>query len=382
MENFVHLHAHTEFSVLDGFGLLTKIVETVKEREFPAHAITDHGTASGVLQFHNLCKKAGVKPILGCEMYFVDDNTIKPRTKDEIQALVLPYDKETQKVMKARIKEEDKIKKQRDHITILVKNEVGYKNLMHMISESYLVGAIEGGYNRMIGRSDWRLLEKYREGLICMTACTSGVLARPLIEVKAPGSDEFALACSRAMRLKDLFGEDLYIEIMPINMEDQKKANAGLVELSKSMGIKLVASNDCHYLSKDDPETHDVLLCIQQNKSIDDPDKWSFDARDLYIKTRQEMFDSFQRVHPHIDASVVNESLDNTLLVAEKCNYSFPKCSPRLPNLDVSESEDYAGFNGWLTSGSVLGLRDDLDEVAQNVIEEKEKERAAELATA
>ncbi len=381
-ENFVHLHAHTEFSVLDGFGLLTKIVEAAKERGFPAHAITDHGTASGILQFHNLCKKQGVKPILGCELYFVDDNTIKPRTKEQIQAELLPYDKETQKVLKARIKEEDKKKKRRDHLTVLVKNEVGYKNLMHLVSESYLVGAIEGGYNRMIGRADWRLLEKYREGLVVMTACTSGVLARPLIEVQEPDSAEFREAVTRAMRLKDMFGEDLYIEIMPIDMEDQKKANFGLLGLASQIGIKVVATNDCHYISKDDPETHDVLLCIQQNKSIFDEDRWVFDARDLYMKTRAEMVETFQRVHPYIDADVVESSLDMTLEVMEKCTYTFPKCSPRLPNLDVSESEEYDEFQDWMASSSLLGLRDNLDEVAQQVIQEKEKEKHAELVGA
>ena len=387
MENFVHLHAHTEFSVLDGFGLLTKIVQAAKEREFPAHAITDHGTASGVLQFHNLCRKAGVKPILGCEMYFVDDNTLKPRTKDEIQALILPYDKETQKVLKVKYKEEDKLKKKRDHLTILVKNEVGYRNLMHLVSDSYLVGAIEGGYNRMIGRADWKLLEKYHEGLIAMSACTSGIIARPIIEGDNGQPDINGLvgwesARDRMYQMKELFGEDFYIEIMPIDMDDQRKANEGMVIMAREYGVKIVATNDCHYINADDPETHDVLLCIQQNKSIFDEDRWVFDARDLYMKTRKEMLDSFLHKHPGIPLLVVDSALDTTLEVAGKCDYTFPKCSPRLPNLDIRETGRYDDFVKWQVSGSLLGLHDDFDEVALKVIEEKEKEKAAQLATA
>ncbi|MFA5037665.1 MAG: PHP domain-containing protein, partial [Candidatus Izemoplasmatales bacterium] len=367
-----------------GFGLLTKIVQAAKEREFPAHAITDHGTASGVLQFHNLCRKAGVKPILGCEMYFVDDNTIKPRTKDQIQAEILPYDKETQKVMKERIKREDKIKKKRDHITILVKNEIGYQNLMHLVSDSHLIGAIEGGYNRMIGRADWALLEKYHEGLIAMSACTSGIIARPIIEGDGGTPDKnglvgWQLGRERMFMMKDIFGDDFYIELMPIDMEDQRKANEGLIIMAKSYDVKTVATNDCHYISPNDPETHDILLCIQQNKSIFDEDKWTFDARDLWMKTRQEMLDSFLDKHPKIPYRIVEASLDNTLEVADKCNYTFPKCEPRLPNLEVKESGEYEEFLSWLESGSLLGLRDNLDEVAQQVIEEKEKEKAAEL---
>ncbi len=380
MENFVHLHAHTEFSVLDGFGLLTKIVQAAKEKGFPAQAITDHGTASGVLQFHNLCRKADIKPILGCEMYFVDDCKVKPRTKDEIQALTLPYDKETQKVIKAKIKEEDKIKKKRDHITVLVKNEIGYKNLMSLVSDSFLIGSIEGGFGRMIGRADWSLLDKYREGLILMTACTSGILARPLIDVKEENSKEFKEACCRAMRLKDMFGDDLYIEIMPLDMPDQKKANVGLVGIADQMGIKMVATNDCHYISKEDYGSHDVLLCIQQNKALDDPDRWSFDVKDLYMKTREEMRKSFLERHQDIPERTIEISLDTTLEVAEKCDFTFPRCEPRLPNIEISEYQDYPEFRNWQNDGGVLGLKDNLDEFARKVIEEKELEKVEELS--
>ncbi len=375
MEQFVHLHSHTEFSVLDGFGLLTKIAQAAKEKGFPAQAITDHGSVSGILQFHNLCRKAEVKPILGCEMYFVKDNTIKPRNKDEIQELLLPYDKETQKVIRERIKAEDKIKKQRDHITILVKNEIGYKNLMGLVSDSYLIGAIEGGFGRIIGRADWALLEKYHEGLILMTACTSGILAKPLIAVKEENSEEFREACCRAMRLKDLFGDDLYIELMPLDMPDQKKANIGLAGIAEQMKIKTVATNDCHYISKDDYGSHDVLLCIQQNKALDDPDRWSFDVKDLYMKTREEMLVSFLERHKDIPLSVIERSLDTTLEVADKCNFIFPRCEPRLPNIEIQEYSDYPKFKSWCESGGLLGLRDNLDDVAQKVIEEKEKEK-------
>jgi len=379
MENFCHLHSHTEFSVLDGFGLLTKVVQAAKDRGFPAHAITDHGTASGILQFHNLCRKAEIKPILGCEMYFVDDNKVKPRGKEEIQALLLPYDKETQKVIKAKIKDEDKEKKKRDHITILIKDDVGYRNMMSLVSDSFLIGAIEGGYGRMIGRADWSLLEKYREGLILMTACTSGILSRPLIEFKEDCRDMFCLAIERAIRLKDLFGNDLYIELMPLDMPDQKKANIGLAGLAQELSIQMVATNDCHYISKEDYGSHDVLLCIQQNKTLDDPDRWSFDINDLYMKSRQEMLDSFLERHQSIPRKIIETSLDTTLEVAEKCNFTFPRCEPRLPDIDISKYIDYSEFKEWQIPGGILGLRDNLDEFAKNVIEEKKRETESSL---
>ena len=381
MEEFVHLHSHTEFSVLDGFGLLTKVVEAAKERGFPAHAITDHGSSSGILQFHNLCRKAEIKPILGCEMYFTNDNTIKPRSKEEIQLELLPYDKETQKTIKARIKEEDKIKKKRDHITVLVKNDIGYKNLMGLVSDSFLIGAIEGGYGRMIGRADWKLLEKYHEGLILMTACTSGILARPIIESENPNTDKFKEAIARAMWLKDLFGEDLYIEIMPLDMKDQVKANLGLVHIANEMNIKLVATNDCHYISSEGYKSHDVLLCIQQGALLDDPNRWSFDVKDLYMKSRAEMRDSFTRRHRDIPYDVIEESLSNTLEVASKCDFTFPKCEPRLPNINIQECRDYEEFLEWSVTDGILGLKENLDEFAKSVIEEKELEKAKAMAS-
>lgn len=386
-ENFCHIHCHTEWSILDGTGLLTKIVSAAKEKGFTAQAITDHGTVSGILQFHNLCRKSEVKPILGCEFYFVDDAAIKPKNKEDTAKLLIQYDKEDHKAVKEKIKIENNVKKIRDHIVILVKDATGYENLMKLVAESFSIGAIEGGFGRVIGRIDWRMLEEYHEGLIATTACTSGIIARPLlqsinsvegVQKNAPedfgGRSGLTLANYRAERLKRIFGEDLYIEIMPINMEDQRKLNPLLCYIAKNHNIQLVASNDCHYIESEDSEVQDVLLCIQRRQVLSDPDRWRFDARDLFLRTRKEMESAFKTNHKDLSQNIIAKALDNTMVIADKCNFTFPHCEPRLPNLDIKQDSSYAKFESWKATPGILHLMEGLDELALKAIAEKELE--------
>jgi DNA polymerase-3 subunit alpha len=353
--NFCHLHVHTEFSVLDGFGLLPKIVARAKELGFEALALTDHATASGCNQFYNLCKAADIKPIIGCEMYFVDDCLVKPISKDEIDRTLLDHEPSEHAGIKEQIKAENSLRKKRDHITLLVANETGYHNLMSIIADAHLIGAIEGGYGRMIGRTDWVALEKHHEGLIAMTACSGGILSRPLKD------DNYDLALDRASKLDEIFKGNLYIEIMPINDDDQRKCNLGLIDISNDTGIPMVATNDCHYIHKNEARTHDILLAIQQGKALDDPDLWSFSCRDLYMRTRQEMEEAFGANHPGISDDIVRSALDATCEIAAKITFDFPVATQRLPNLDITQSNGYDGFGKWKQAGGQLKLRESIE---------------------
>ena len=289
MSKFVHLHVHSEFSLLDGANRIKDLPVRAKELGMDAIAITDHGSMFGVIDFYKACKANGIKPIIGCEVY------VAPRTR---------FDKEPN------------IDNKYNHLILLAKNNEGYKNLSKLVS----LGYVEGYYYKP--RIDKEILEKYHEGLICCSACLAGEVPQTILRAGMEKAEEVALW------YKNLFGDDYYLEIQANSIRDQIVVNQKLVQLSRKLGIKLVATNDAHYLKKEDYYNHEVLLCIQTGKRMTDEDRMTFETNDFYIKSPEEMEEYFKNIP---------EALENTLEVADKCNVEFEFGHTILPNYDVPE---------------------------------------------
>ena len=289
MSKFVHLHVHSEFSLLDGANRIKDLPVRAKELGMDAIAITDHGVMFGAIDFYKACKANGVKPIIGCEVY------VAPRTR---------FDKEPN------------VDNKYNHLILLAKNNEGYKNLSKLVS----LGFVDGYYYKP--RIDKEILEKYHEGLICCSACLAGEVPQTILRNGIEKAEEVALW------YKNLFGDDYYLEVQANSLRDQIVVNQKLIQLSRKLGIKLVATNDAHYLKKEDYYNHEVLLCIQTGKRMTDEDRMSFETNDFYIKSPEEMEEYFKNIP---------EALENTLEVANKCNVEFEFGHTILPNYDVPE---------------------------------------------
>ena len=272
MKPFVHLHVHTEYSLLDGAARIEKMCKIAKEYGMPAVAMTDHGNMYGALHFHNACVANGIKPIYGTEFYVTDDLTVKTG------------------------------KTKLSHLIILVKNEIGYKNICKLHSIAF----VDGYYYKP--RIDYKTLEKYHEGLICLSACLAGDIPKLIVAEQYEKAEELILW------FKGVFGEDFYLEIQHNGIAEQEVVNEKLREYSKKFGIKLVATNDVHYLYREDAEMQDVLMCVSMQRPVDDPDRLKFPTDELYFKTYDQMLEGL----PNDE-----EALDNTIEIAEKCNYDF-----------------------------------------------------------
>lgn len=295
---FVHLHVHTEYSLLDGAGKIKDIVKRLKTNGMDACAITDHGVGYGLVEFYNECKAAGIKPILGCEVYMAPGSRFdKTKANDE---------------------------KAYNHLILLVKNEIGYKNLCILISRSNT----EGFYYKP--RIDFSLLQEHHEGLICTSACIAGEVPRYLL------SGELNEAEAAILRYKELLGEDYYLEIQNHGIREEAFAAQQLVMLSRKHGVKLVCTNDVHYVNSEDAEAHEWLLCLQTGKKLSDEDRMAYTG-DYSLKSEEEM----RRLFPSIP-----EAFDNTLEVAEKCNFEFTFGEYRMPKVHIPEEygEDYFQF--------------------------------------
>ena len=289
MSKFVHLHVHSEFSLLDGANRIKDLPVRAKELGMDAIAITDHGVMFGVIDFYKACLANGVKPIIGCEVY------VAPRTR---------FDKEPN------------IDNKYNHLILLAKNNDGYKNLSKLVS----LGFIDGYYYKP--RIDKELLEKYHDGLICCSACLAGEISQAILKGDMQKAEE------SAMWFKNLFGEDYYLEVQANSLREQLLVNQQLISMSKKLNIPLVATNDSHYLRKEDYYNHEVLLCVQTGKRMTDEDRMSFSTNDYYIKSPEEMEEYF---------SNIPEVLENTVKIAEKCNVTFDFGHTILPNYDVPE---------------------------------------------
>ena len=289
MGQFVHLHIHSEFSLLDGANRIKDLPVRAKELGMDAMAITDHGVMYGAIDFYKACKKEGIKPIIGCEVY------VAPRSR---------FDKEPG------------VDNKYNHLILLAKNNQGYKNLSKLVS----LGFIDGYYYKP--RIDLEILEKYSEGLVCLSACLAGSVNQALLNGQNEKAEEIALWHKR------VFGEDYYIELQNNGIKEQVLANQKLVQLARKLDIPLVATNDAHYLKKEDAYNHEVLLCIQTGKRMSDEDRMKFDTEELYVKSPEEMIDYFK---------AFPDAIENTVKIAEKCNVEFEFGHTILPNYEVPE---------------------------------------------
>ena len=289
----MHLHVHTEYSLLDGANRIKDLIKRTKELGMDSIAITDHGVMYGVVEFYKEAVNSGVKPILGCEVY-----TAK-RTRHDKQG---------------------NIDSEPGHLVLLAKNNQGYKNLMKIVS----IGFTEGFYYKP--RIDFEVLERYSEGLIALSACLSGDVPKALL------NNDFEKAKKIALKFNDIFGKDnFYLEIQSNGIEEQKLVNSQLIKLSKETGIPLVATNDAHYLRKEDARAHEILLCIQTGKSINDEDRMKFPSDDFYVKSPEEMEEFFVNIP---------EAISNTVKIAEMCNVELEFGKLHLPKFSVPDDKD------------------------------------------
>ena len=327
MSDFVHLHIHSEFSLLDGANRIKDLPVRAKELGMNAIALTDHGVMYGAIDFYKACKKEGIKPIIGCEVYVA---------------------------LRSRFEKEAGIDNKYYHLILLAKNNQGYKNLSKLVS----LGFVDGYYYKP--RIDKEILEKYHEGLICLSACLAGEINQKLLYGTQEEAEESALW------YKNLFGEDYYIEIQNNGIREQVLANQKLIQLARKLDIPLVATNDAHYLKKEDSYNHEVLLCIQTGKKMSDEDRMRFDTDELYVKSPQEMSEYF---------SNFPDAIENTVKIAEKCNVEFEFGHTIIPNYDVPK--EFATHYDYLKKLCDDGLK---ERYGENITEEIEQRAEYELS--
>lgn len=292
--SFVHLHLHSEYSLLDGACRLTDLVKSVKEKGQNAVAVTDHGNMYAAVDFFLEAKKVGIKPVIGCEVY-VANRTMADKTYELDSS---PY-----------------------HMVLLCENMTGYRNLIKIVSLAWT----EGFYRKP--RIDDNLLEKYHEGLICLSACLAGEIPRLIL------SNDLEKAYEKAKYYKNLFGENsFFLELQNHFIKEQSVVNNALIKMSEELNIPLVATNDCHYVDKNDSETHNILMCIQTNHTINDNDRMEFPTNEFYIKTEDEMRELF---------AYVPEAIENTQRIADRCNVEFEFGKTKLPHFEVPNGEDH-----------------------------------------
>ena len=289
---FVHLHVHTEYSLLDGACRIRDLPKLVKELGQTACAITDHGVMYGAVDFYRACKAEGIHPIIGCEVY------VARRTR---------FDKQHEFDAESR------------HLVLLCKNETGYRNLSYMVSQAY----IEGFYIKP--RIDMELLRTHSDGLIALSACLAGEIPKRLMNGDYNGAKAYAL------EMRGIFGEDFYLELQDHGIAEQTEVNRGLLRLHNETGIPLVCTNDAHYLRKEDAENHDVLLCIQTGKTVDDENRMRYEPRNFYIRSTEEMETLFAG-YP--------DAVANTEKIAEKCQLEFTFGKYHLPEFKLPEGYD------------------------------------------
>jgi len=289
--DFVHLHVHTQYSLLDGAIRLDDLFKKAGEYKMPAVAITDHGNMYGAIDFYQKAYHCGIKPIIGCELY------VAPQSR---------FEKNPRQASS-------------HHLVTLVKNIQGYKNLMKLTTAGYL----EGFYYRP--RVDKEILSRYSEGLIGMSACLNGEISSLVLN----GNQEEAKKVAGEYR--EIYGEDnFYLEIMENGLPDQERANTVLIKIGRELSIPLVATNDCHYLNREDAKAHDILLCIQTGKTIDDADRMKLGTDQFYLKSPSEMKQAFD---------YCPDAIDNTVKIAERCNLTLNLKDTFLPHFEIDEAE-------------------------------------------
>lgn len=296
MSNFVHLHVHSEYSLLDGSARIEDMVKKTKELGMNSLALTDHGSMYGIIQFYKACERYGIKPIIGSEVYITNQSRLEKNTAN----------------------------RKYFHLILLAKNNTGYKNLIKLVSEGFTTGY----YYRP--RIDYEVLKEYSEGLIGTSACISGEVQALILDGKYEEAKE------KAYFYEDIFGKgNFYLELQDHGMPEQKIINEGLLKLNKETNIPLIAANDSHYLNKDDYISHDVLLCVQTGKTINDEERMKFPSSEFYLKSPEEMAELF---------SYAPEALENTQKIADMCDVEIEFHNLKLPHFDAPdgiENEEY-----------------------------------------
>ena len=288
--SFVHLHVHSEYSLLDGACRIGSMMDRVKELGQDAIALTDHGVMYGCIDFYKKAKEAGIKPIIGCEVYVA-----RRGMEDRIYGV----DNEAY------------------HLVLLCKDRTGYENLCYLVSQAYL----KGFYGKP--RVDLKLLRERHEGLIALSACLAGAIAQDLLQ------EDYDAARSYALELKDIFGEDnFYLELQDHGIPEQRAVNQGIMRLSRELNLPLVVTNDAHYLRREDSVIQDVLLCIQTGKTVDDPKRMKFQTDEFYLKSEEEL----RQLFPNCP-----EAFENTAKIAQRCNLDFEFHKYHLPSFPVPE---------------------------------------------
>ncbi|RVU55088.1 DNA polymerase III subunit alpha [Anaerosphaera multitolerans] len=288
MKDFVHLHVHSEYSLLDGSSKIKELPRRAKELGMNSIALTDHGNMYGVIAFYKACKEENIKPVLGCEVY-ISDGDYRSRDKNM----------------------------ERFHLILLAENNIGYKNLMKIVSEGY----VKGYYYKP--RVDKEVLAKYHEGVIATSACLGGEVQRKLLNRDFEGAERAAL------EYRDIFGvENFFLELQNHGIREQLEVNKYLVQLSEKLNIPLIASNDVHYLKKEDAKAHDVLLCIQTGTTVHEENRMKFETEEFYLKSPEEMYDLF---------SNNEEALLNTQKIADRCNVDIEFNNLHLPHFEVPQ---------------------------------------------
>ncbi|NLW07121.1 MAG: DNA polymerase III subunit alpha, partial [Clostridia bacterium] len=297
MSTFVHLHVHSEYSLLDGAGRITELVRAARELGMPALALTDHGVMYGAVEFYKAARQEGIKPIIGCEVY------VAPRSR---------YDHDPHR------------DNYQYHLVLLAADAEGYRNLTALVSAAWL----EGFYYKP--RVDRELLARHSRGLIALSGCLAGEVATHYLQ----GREEKALAAASWYR--EVFGrENYFLELQDQGLPEQPRLNRQLIGLAQELDIPLVASNDVHYVSREQARIHDILLCIQTGKNINDPNRLRFPTTEFYLRSPAEMAALFAEVP---------EALKNTVAIAERCNFDFSFDHLHLPAYKAPAGEEPAAF--------------------------------------
>ena len=291
MSKFVPLHIHTEYSLLDGAIRVKDLVNFAKDNDMPAIAITDHGVMYSAIEFYELAKENGIKPLIGCEFYVHSGDIHEKNAHDNPLY----------------------------HLILIAKDTKGYFNLIKLVSTAWC----EGYYYKP--RINFELLKDHHEGLVCCSACLGGEVLQNLLK----GDKEKAKEVAK--QYQDLFGEDYYIELQDHGLDDQKRTNPDLIEIAKELNIKMVITNDSHYLHREDADMHDTLLCLQTNSNKDDPNRFHFSNNEFYVKTKEEMREAFR----WMDSEMFEECVQNTEEVANKCDLTIKLHDAPLPHYEV-----------------------------------------------
>lgn len=321
--DFVHLHVHTEYSLLDGSGKIPNLIARVKELGMKSIAITDHGVMYGCVDFYRAAKDQGIKPIIGCEVYVAAKSM---------------YDKTNNKDNETH------------HLVLLVKNEIGYQNLMKIVSQA----SIDGFYYKP--RTDHDYLREHSEGIIASSACLGGEVQSNILSGNINKAKEIALL------YKEIFKDGFYLELQYHGVDEQQKVNEELVKMSKELDIPLICTNDVHYINREDSRAHDILLCVQTGKTVDEEKRMRYPSDEFYLKSPEEMYETF---------SYVPEALSNTVKIAEQCNFDYKFHESKLPKFPLPEGVDPYQY---LRDTCYQGLKERYGEITKELTDRLEYE--------